>query len=600
MDVSEVLATNVWKLFPFRSGNRVWVIILLKAYFCCVLLGFCLACILNALEGNLWMHSVKGSWGVEAKGDTALDECFWFVFTTMHGIGFGEFMARGVTGRLIAMFCCAIGYWFTIFMMSIIMLSQLPGEKAPSLYSVTTRMVTALWPSYSVFLSVVLAVGSVVGPFVSKDHEGRNEWPTGMYWAWTTVHRTPYGDVYPDTVFGRSITVPVACMGVLYMPYALACIAVRCPTKEQHRETVGRLRANPEDSLGRGYMQPAQAAGGSHGLEDFVNQDSYCREEDDDEEDGCGHRSCVVVCVLLTFVFMSITFFGGSPQTTVAGVEQVVTHALELDLPPGIRSSEDDVPPVVWTFWLHEYPLEGAGLSTFEALPISLDVNVQLVEPDILPQYNVTEKPFHPALKYLAPNHKIDYLHAYFMHHYGGGYLEIRPRKDNTTWTGPFDYVASNDSYWFLGAPSKEDIPCDESNIKDVWCKELQAKSWLSGAANMSYAETKIGMSSWTPSKGPCCTQVSEHYTKAQWPRHDGYIMRKQTAFTEEWLGLVHDHLDAKLSEFKKPLYSTPTEDCCVKHQEGYPLRFDELRGEIWSLLIMKYQQHIKFDSKLV
>merc|ERR1719183_1341838 len=109
-------------------------------------------------------------------------------------------------------------------------MSQLPGEKTPTLCSVISRMFSALWPSYSVFLSIVLAVGSVVGPYVSRDHNGKNEYATGFYWAWTTVHRTPYGDIFPDTVFGRTVTVPIAMMGVLYMPYALACIAVRCPS----------------------------------------------------------------------------------------------------------------------------------------------------------------------------------------------------------------------------------------------------------------------------------------------------------------------------------------------------------------------------------
>jgi len=589
---SEILATNVWKLFPFRSGNRVWVLILLKAYFCCVLLGFCLACMLNAIEGKRWLKStIKSEWGVIARGDTALDECFWFVFTTMHGIGFGEFMARGAAGRLIAMFCCAIGYWFTIFMMSIIMFSQLPGEKAPTLYSVTSRMVGALWPSYSVFLALVLSVGAVVGPYVSKDSQGYgsgNEWPTGMYWAWTVVHRTPYGDIFPDTVFGRFVTVPIACMGVLYMPYALACIAVRCPNAEQHREIVGHLRGNPEDALGRGYVEPPEAANNGS-LQEFVMHDSYFQ---DQEEDSRGHRcrSCVTVGILLTFTLIAMSFFGGTPQE----IKKEVEHTLELDLPPGLRSAGDPVPPVVWAFWLHDYPLEGAGRQVFDSLGVTLDVTVQLVTPDILEQYNVTEEPFHPAFKYLAPNHKLDYLHAYFMHHYGGGYLEMTKRKDNYTWTGPFDYVGTNETFWFLGAPSKEDVTCDESNIEDAWCKELQFKS-----KDITYAETRSGMSSWTPSKGPCCEKVLAHWTNTTnpWPRHDGYIMRKGTHLTHDWLKLVHAHLSAKFLELK--MHSPPLEPCCVIQNENYPLRWDELRGEIWSVLLQKYNKHVKFDLKL-
>merc|ERR1719359_2493039 len=477
-------------------------------------------------------------------------------------------------------------------------MSQLPGEKAPTVCSVLTRMFGALWPSYSVLLSITVAVGSVVGPFLSEHHApgAKNEWPTGMYWAWTVVHRTPYGDIYPDTVFGRTVTIPIACMGVLYLPYALACIAVRCPNLEQHREIVGNLRDHPEDSLGRGYVEPPEAAS-KGSLQEFVMHDSYIREEDD-IEDGHRGRSCIVVCMLLTFVLIAITFFGGSPHEISESVIKKVEHTLELDLPPGLRSAEDPVPPVVWTFWLHEYPLEGAGLEDFNNLSVILDVTVQLITPDSLHLYNVTEEPFHDAFYHLSPNHKLDYLHAYFMHHYGGGYLEIKKRKDNSTWTGPFDYVGSNDTHWFLGTPSSEDVTCDESNIDDAWCKEMQFKT-----DGITYADTRQGMSSWTHSNGPCCKEVLEYYNRSAtvvhpWPRHDGYIMRKETAFTEEWLKLVHKHLNVKLPVLK--MQSPPTDPCCLKHQDNYPLRWDELRGEIWSVLLMKYKHHVRFDKNLV
>jgi len=609
-DFSQVIATNVWKLFPFRSGNRVWVFILLKAYFCCIILGFCLACLLNAIEGSQWIGTTsRFEWGVTGKGDTALDECIWYVFTTMHGIGFGEFLARGVAGRLISMFCCAIGYWFTIFMMSIIMMSQLPGDKAPSLLGTFSRMFQALWPSYSVFLAIAMAIGSVVGPYISRDSAGCNtagcpKWPKGMYWAWTTVHRAPYGELYPDTPFGHFITVPISWMAVLYMPYALACIAVRCPTAAQHKELIGRLRSNPEQALGSGYIEPPEAADGPSGsLRDLVMQGGYVQElEDHDRSTQC--RSGAAVCLLLIFTLFAILLCGGSPAAVEAQVEAVVEHSLGLDLPPGLRTSGDPVPPVVWTFWMFEHPLEGTEASTLDNLTASLDTAVQLVTPASLPLYNVTEWPLHEALPYLAPNHKLDYIRAYFMHHYGGGFIEIRERKRNTTWEVPFDDLGSNETFWFMGQPSDEAVTCDESNIKDAWCKELQFESIRTQGvkSDLKYGDLDQGMKSWKHSRGPCCDKVLQSYANKSnglwWPSHDGYIVRRHTALTRDYLGRIDEHLDAKLAILKQ--HTPPFEPCCMTEDKNYPLRFDELRGEILSVLLMKYKEHMVMNTHLL
>jgi hypothetical protein len=283
-------------------------------------------------------------------------------------------------------------------------------------------------------------------------------------------------------------------------------------------------------------------------------------------------------------------FFGGKTPTQI--VVQV-EHTLELDLPPGIRSSADPTPSIIWVFWMHDYQPEGKALEVLSSFSV-LDIDVQLVTPDILPQYNVTEDPFHDAFKHLAPNHKLDYLHAYFMHHYGGGFLELKPRRDNTTLTNQFDYISSNDSYWVLGSKSQDVAECDESDIDDAWCKELQFK-----ADGVTYADTILGMSSWEHSKGPCCAKVLNYYNgTGVLPRHDGYIMRKETSFTEDWLKLVHAHLTAKLPELQKNV--APSEPCCMTQRAGYPLRWEELRGEIWAPLLMKYRSHLRFDQSLL
>jgi hypothetical protein len=260
-DYAEELATNVWKAAPFRAGNREWILVVMKGYCFVIITCFVLACVLNSVEGEKWLNSDVRSNHLTAKGNTALDECGWFVITTVHGIGFGEFLPRTAIGRIVASICITGGYWFPIFMMSIVMLSQLAGEKVPSLSGVICRMICAVWPSYAVFVTVVLMLGSQAGDDVSSDHGfGWQKWDTGIYWFWQVCHRMPFGDLYPNTPFGRQLAIIGGMLGNLYMPYALVCIAVRRYSAEQHRELMENLRTHPEDVLGRGYIAPKDAS----------------------------------------------------------------------------------------------------------------------------------------------------------------------------------------------------------------------------------------------------------------------------------------------------------------------------------------------------
>ncbi len=41
-------------------------------------------------------------------------------------------------------------------------------------------------------------------------------------------------------------------------------------------------------------------------------------------------------------------------------------------------------------------------------------------------KWELPSAPFHPALPYLSETHRSDYLRVYLMHHYGGGYTDIK------------------------------------------------------------------------------------------------------------------------------------------------------------------------------
>jgi hypothetical protein len=199
----------------------------------------------------------------------------------MHGVAFNDFNARDVGGRMISMLISAFSYWFPIYMASIVMLYQLPGEKALGAFGVAERLVLAVAPSYTCMICSACLVGFFMGPYLSNDpggaldHNGDNQWPTGIYWMWTLVHRQPFGDVFPDTPLGRLVTVPAALISLMYMPYALALVAVRKPSAEQHEALLDYLRRRPEDSLGRGYVMPPVSAANGAAREIALTQYAY-------------------------------------------------------------------------------------------------------------------------------------------------------------------------------------------------------------------------------------------------------------------------------------------------------------------------------------
>jgi len=251
----------VSKMFPFRSGNRMWIFVLLQGYVCCMLVVLCGGLIINYIEGDTW-DDIHERWGwkdvakQKAYGDTALDECIWFVFMSLHGMTFGEFMPVSATGHVIVMMVASVSFWFTIFMASVVILSQLPGQKTKHLPHVVMDLVSACWPSYFIYCIAVVGVGSQIGPYLSDAPSGNNDEWTGIYFLWCVAHRSVFGDIWPQKTEGRWATFPFTILAYIYPCYAMALVAVRRPSSEQHQQLLSYMSEHPEESLGPGYIVP--------------------------------------------------------------------------------------------------------------------------------------------------------------------------------------------------------------------------------------------------------------------------------------------------------------------------------------------------------
>lgn len=209
------------------------------------------------------------------------------------------------------------------------------------------------------------------------------------------------------------------------------------------------------------------------------------------------------------------------------------------------------VPKVVFIMWFGQMDLEPEfTVQRYNAL-VSLITNIKVpvifITNENYKSFEKPDFPYHQGFKYLSGNHKSDYLRAYLLHHYGGGYHDIKFRKQS----------------W-----------------ENEWEKFQDINIWMVGRKEMK--PDVIGHSSF-----------KKHYSKLV--TMGWIICRGTTPYTQELLDSINNILDHHLSVLQqypalKPRY--PEGDGDIK----YPLRWIEIMGEISHPLMFKYYIHITYD----
>ena len=97
--------------------------------------------------------------------------------------------------------------------------------------------------------------------------------------------------------------------------------------------------------------------------------------------------------------------------------------------------------------------MHGARKEAYETLVQNIGVEVELVTEKNLHFYNVSSHPFHKAISFplgkgLSAIHVGDYLRVYFMHHYGGGYHDIKRHAAGASWASSFDLIENDPNIW--------------------------------------------------------------------------------------------------------------------------------------------------------
>ena len=217
----------------------------------------------------------------------------------------------------------------------------------------------------------------------------------------------------------------------------------------------------------------------------------------------------------------------------------------------------EPVNKVVYCFWTGDNKLTSKRKSCLDSIIKNIGVPVILLTKKELDNYILPDYPLHEAYQYLSEVHKADYLRTYFMHHYGGGYTDIK--KTTQDWNMYFDKLNNSDK-WALG-----------------------------------YQEIRGGVASGNPKLYNAYKELIGN---------GSYIFRKNTSFTNEWINRLHNKLDEKLELLKL----NPAIDYRDKHgrtlTDGsiskYPLAWAEILGSLFCEVNYKYRKHVLNDMIVI
>ena len=220
----------------------------------------------------------------------------------------------------------------------------------------------------------------------------------------------------------------------------------------------------------------------------------------------------------------------------------------------------------LYCFWTGNNPMNYRRCAALASLK-NTGANVILVTPANLNDYII--EPLHAGYKYLSETHKADYLRCYFMHFYGGGYVDVKTVSHE--WISSYTSLMTDESKWAIGY--REVGPDGVANI--------QIKN---------DADRKL-----------------DYELHSNWFKLIGngaYIFKPNTPFTNEWYSQLCSKMDSNLDllqrypskhprQVKNGIFGISSEDY------NYPFCWSEILGDIFHPLCLKYNEHLLYDLPL-
>lgn len=210
----------------------------------------------------------------------------------------------------------------------------------------------------------------------------------------------------------------------------------------------------------------------------------------------------------------------------------------------------------IFCFWLGDQPMSEQRKLCLESVREISHCEVTLITDDNLNEYIKQDAPFHEGYRYLSGTTKCDYARAYFMHHYGGGYTDIK--QIYVPWNPFFKEINVCDDIWVVGYREMCEggvahLPVDKMDIQ-----EQLYKNWGLLLGN------------------------------------GAFICRPGTPFTSEWMEELHKTMDGFLSELRKNPASHPR-DCFGRDGSAFPIPWGGIGGCIFHPLCLKYAEYLSY-----
>ncbi len=235
---------------------------------------------------------------------------------------------------------------------------------------------------------------------------------------------------------------------------------------------------------------------------------------------------------IILYVFRTYKYQNNKyPNTFLANVPKVMKAHLK------------QAPEIIYTFWTGDNELTPNRKKGLESLRKNAGIEIKLITPQKLDKYILKDFPLHEAYEYLSLNHRSDYLRAYFMLHYGGGYADIKLYKHS--WKKAFEKLNASSDKWALGY------------------REL-------GAWGVPKLSGKLGK------------DLKKYYLYLI--GNGAFIYKPNSPIAKEWMEEVHRRLDGYYEKLKE----NPAEDVFGSN-ENYPIPWAHLTGEIHHPLALKY-----------
>lgn len=174
--------------------------------------------------------------------------------------------------------------------------------------------------------------------------------------------------------------------------------------------------------------------------------------------------------------------------------------------------------------------------------------------------WEVPEYPFHPGFQYLSATQKGDYLKTYLLHHYGGGYTDIKPTA--VSWALMFQMLRDSDK--------------------------------------LGLGYTEVGPHGVAPIGGELQRVMQEHYKEMI--GCGAFIFKRKTEFTERWLDTTHAVMDANLVELIKNPAIHPQDHKGIwfynlNRESHYPFTWTGMCGDIFHPIVYAFRDKlIKYD----